>query len=196
MQKPEPTISYRIQLLASLATIAMVLVPLSGSLAQQSASDWQFGASIYGWFPDVNGQTVFSPPGSDSDFEIDVEDVLENLEMVLMGSFDARKGSFGVFTDVIYMDVGDSASSSVDGSIGPNAVPTNVTADVSVDMESWIWNLVGYYRAIDTRGAAFDVLAGTRYLDVEQKVKWDITDNVDDVPVAERSGDDKVSASN
>ena len=157
---------------------------------------WHFGVSIYGWFPDVRGKTAFSPGGSDSEFEINVEDVLENLEMVLMGSFDARKGSFGVFTDVIYMDVGGSGNASVDGIVGPGAVPINVTADVSVDMQSWIWNLAGYYRAIDTQGAAFDVLAGTRYLDVEQKVKWDITGNVEDVPVAERSGDDKASVAN
>ena len=113
-----------------------------------------------------------------------------------MGSFDARKGSIGMFTDVIYMDVGGSGNASVDGTVGPGAVPTNVTADVSVDMESWIWNLTGYYRAIDKRGAAFDVLSGTRYLYVEPKGKWDITGNVEDVPVAERSGEDKASVAN
>jgi len=115
---------------------------------------------------------------------------------MLMGSFDMRKGSWGLFTDVIYMDEGGSGSASVDGTIGPDAVPTNVTADVDFDMTSWIWNLTGYFRAIDTRGGAFDILAGTRYLDVEQKVKWDVTGNVDDVPVAERSGDNKESLSN
>ena len=177
-----------------LLVVAMTVMILSNSaLAQQpvdKANGWQFGASIYGWFPDLNGQAVFSPEGSDSEFEVDIENILENLEMVLMGSFDARKGSFGVFTDIIYMDVGDAGNTSVDGSVGPSEVPTNVTADVSFDMESWIWNLLAYFRALDKSGATLDIVAGTRYLDVEQEVKWDITAVVDgDVPVAERTGE-------
>lgn len=172
--------------------VMTVMFLFSGALAQQpadKANGWQFGASIYGWFPDIAGNTVFSPEGSDSEFEVDIENILENLEMVLMGSFDVRKGSLGVFTDIIYMDVGDSGNTSVDGSVGPSAVPTNVTADVSFDMESWIWNLLAYFRALDMSGTTLDIVAGTRYLDIEQKVEWDMVGNANAVPVAERTGE-------
>lgn len=182
-----------------LAAVLMVLLLSSGVIAQQDADKadgWQFGVSIYGWFPAITGNTVFSPEGSDSEFEVDIENILENLESVLMGSVDVRKGAWGVFTDAIYMDVGDSGKASVDGSIGPSAVPTNVTADVDFDLESLIWNLLAYFRAVDKGWGALDIVAGTRYLDIEQKVKWDIVANADAVPVAERSGDAKASVTN
>lgn len=67
---------------------------------------------------------------------------------------------------------------------------------MNLDLESWIWTLTGYYRALDRSGMALDVLAGTRYLDVNQKVKWDITGNVGEVPIEERTGDVKTSLAN
>ena len=191
MKKPNEYSMFRMMMLVPLVAVLTVLLLTSGALAQQSAdkaNDWQFGASIYGWFPDLNGQTSFSPPDSDNDFEVDIEDILENLESLLLVSFDLRKGAWGVYTDVVYMDVGDSATTSVDGAIGPNEVPVNVTADVGIDVESWIWNLTGYYRALDMKGAALDIVAGTRYLDVDQTIEWDIEANADEVPVGERTG--------
>ena len=196
MIRSNKSIRFRTEFFIGLAVATMVLLLSNAALAQQpadKAKSWQIGMSIYGWFPDLAGQTAFSPGGGDSEFEVEIEDILENLEMVLMGSFDMRKGAWGLFTDVIYMDLGDSASTSMDGSIGPNQVPASVTADVSFDMESWIWNLTGYYRALAKKGTTLDFLAGTRYLNVEQEVKWDITSVVDgDVPGPERNG--KVSA--
>jgi len=199
MKKDRGYKRFRITSISGLAAVLVFLLLVNGADSLQAAevaNDWQFGISIYGWFPDISGKTAFSPDGSDSEFKVDIDDIIENLEFILMGSFDVRKGAWGVFTDVIYMDVGDTASSSVDGSIGPGDVPTNVTADVSFDLKSWIWTLNGYFRAVDKPGWSFDMMAGTRYLDVDQKVKWDITGNVADVPVAERSGDDKESLGN
>ena len=199
MEKINQSALIRFLLFSALAVIMIVVLVSNGAFAQSSAGNvnaWQFGVSIYGWFPDIAGKTSFSPPDSDSEFEVKLEDILENLEFVLMGSFDMRKGSWGVFTDAIYMDIGNASSAAMNGSIGPGQLPTKVTADVSLDMESWIWNLTGYYRALNRSGMTFDVLAGTRYVDVEQKVEWDVTGNINDVPVAERSGEVKVGVTN
>jgi len=191
MLKINESIRFRKAFLLLFAVSAMVLLLPNGALAQQpahKANAWHFGASIYGWFPDLNGQTSFSPPDSDSDFEVEIEDILENLESLLLVSFDLRKGAWGVYTDVVYMDVGDSANTSVDGVIGPSEVPINATADVGIDVKSWIWNLLAYYRALDKSGMALDVVAGTRYLDVDQTIEWDFEASADEVPVGERTG--------
>jgi hypothetical protein len=171
----------------------------TGALAQQPASEtgsWHFGASIYGWFPDITGQTAFTPPGGSGDFEIDIEDILENLEFTLMGTFDVRKGRWGILTDAIYMDVGNSGSGTRKASIGGIQLPVDATADVDLDLESWIWTITGYYRALDRPWLTFDVVAGARYLDVEQKVDYDVTGNVGSIPAPGRSGTAKESLSN
>jgi hypothetical protein len=81
-----------------LAVLIIILLASTGALAQDPASEtkpWQFGVSIYGWFPDITGTTAFEQPGGGSDFEIDIEDILKNLEFTLMGMFDVRKGRWG-----------------------------------------------------------------------------------------------------
>jgi len=193
------TIVVRSLLILPFVAIMLALLMSTNALAQQPADktkSWHFGASIYGWFPDISGKTSFSPDGSDSDFEIDFDDILDSLEFALMGSFDMRKGRWGIFTDALYMDAGNSKNTGVQGSIGASEIPVNVNADVKLDLKSLIWTLTGYYRAIDTGGTTLDVVAGTRYLDVEQEVNWDVTGNVGDVPPLERIGDAKMSLAN
>jgi len=170
----------------------------TGAFAQQSHNEsdsWQFGASIYGWFPDISGQTVFTHSGG-GDFEVDIENILENLEFTLMGVFDVRKGRWGLLTDLIYMDVGGSESGTREITIGERELPANASANVNLDLKSWVWTLVGYYRALDQAGKTLDVVLGTRLLDVEQEVDWQVTGNVGEVPIPDRTGNVNTSLSN
>ncbi len=182
-----------------LAVLIMALLASTGAFAQQPASkteSWQFGVSIYGWFPDITGQTAFTQPGGSSEFEIDIEDVLENLEFTLMGMFEVHKGRWGFLTDAIYMDVGSSESGTRDATIGRRQIPVGAAADIDLDLKSWIWTLAGTYRVLDQSGLTLNVLAGARYLDIEQEVDWDITGNVGSIPVPDRSGSAKASLAN
>jgi len=92
----------------SLAVLVMALLASTGALAQQPEREseaWQFGLSIYGWFPNIAGQTSFTPPGGSSEFGIDIDDILDSLEFALMGTFDARKGRWGLRSEKLDMDV-------------------------------------------------------------------------------------------
>ncbi|MDH3948517.1 MAG: hypothetical protein OEU74_06110 [Gammaproteobacteria bacterium] len=162
------------------------LLPV-GTLASEQES-WEFGASIYGWFPDISGHTSFSPPGGGGDFEIGIDQILDNLEFTLMGTFDARKGRGGLLVDMIYMGVGNSKSGVREGTIGGTPIPVGASAAVDLDLDSWIWTVAGYYRTVDQPEVKFDLLAGLRYTDVEQKVNWNITGNVASIPVLDRTG--------
>lgn len=164
--------------------------------AESEPLPWQFGISIYGWFPDISGQTAFSPSNGNGDFEIDIDNVLDNLEFTLMGCFDMRKGRVGILTDLIYMDVGASGANTSHGSIGGNQIPVDATANVNFDMKSWIWTLTGYYRGINQSSLTLDYIAGMRYLDVEQTVDWNITGNVGSIQPSDRTGAANTSLSN
>ena len=185
--------------LLPLAVLIMALLASPSASAQQPASQtdsWQFGVSIYGWYPDITGQTAFTQDGSDSEFEIDADDILDNLEFTLMGMFEVHKGRWGILTDVIYMDVGDSESGTRKASIGRRQLPVDAAADVDLDIKSWVWTLAGTYRALDQSGLTLDVVAGARYLDVEQEVDWVVTGNVGPIPVPDRTGSAKTSLTN
>jgi hypothetical protein len=113
-----------------------------------------------------------------------------------MGTFDVRKGRWGILTDVIYMDVGDSETGTREAIIGRRALPVSATANVDLDIESWVCTLTGYYRAPDQTWLTLDVVAGARYLDVEQTVNWDVTGNVRPIPIPDRTGAAKAELTN
>ncbi len=183
----------------SFAVLMMATLAPTGAFAQENANNsdsWQLGVSIYGWFPDISGQTAFTQPGGGSDFEVDIENIIDNLEFTLMGIVDVRKGRWGLLNDVIYMDVGGSETGTREASIGGIQVPVNANADVNLDIESWIWTIAGYYRALEQKGWTLDVAAGARYLDVKQSVNWNVTGNVGSIPAPGRAGAATVELSN
>ena len=89
---------------------------------------------------------------------------------------------------MIYMGVGNSKSGVTEGTIGGTPIPVGASASVNLDLDSWIWTLAGYYRMVDQPKSTFDLLAGLRYTDVEQKVDWNITGNVASIPIDDRTG--------
>src|SRR5262245_28340418 len=87
-------------------SVLAALLPALGTAEETGPEDWQFRATLYGYFPSIEGTTRFATPVSD--FDIEAGDLIDNTNLAAMGSFEVQKGRFGAFTDVIYMDVGDS----------------------------------------------------------------------------------------
>jgi hypothetical protein len=174
------------------ALLAAVLLPATASASDSDS--WQYGLSIYGWFPDISGTTAF-PLGAGEDFTVPIGDILDNLQFTFQGSFDARKGKWGMFADMIYLDLGKSGQETRDGMIGDAQIPVDVTAKVGFDMKSLITTAAGYYRMVDETNKSFDFVFGLRYADVSQKLNWNLSGNIGDLPVTGPVGSAKVSAS-
>ena len=172
----------------ALAGALAVLIP--GTAAAQD-SDWEFGLGIYGWFPDIDGTTSF-PVGEDQDFTIPIGDVIDKLDFTFQGNFDARKGRWGLFTDVIYLDLGDQKENLREGLIGGAEIPADVTVDVGVDIKSLLWTTSAYYRFVDNGGTSVDGMAGVRYTDLEQRLDWTVSGNINNNPLPGRTGSAEV----
>ena len=155
--------------------------------AQEISDDWQFGATIYGWLPDIGGHTEL-PLGGGGSIGVDVGTILDHLKMTAMGSFEIQKGHWGAFTDIIYLDVGDSNSRTRNLSIGGVPIPASVTAAADFDLKSTIWTLAGSYRVVGTGEASFDVLAGARLAHMEQDLKWSFTGDFGPITPPPRTG--------
>jgi hypothetical protein len=138
--------------------------------AQGAADDWQFSATVYGWFPDIGGQTSF-PTGAGGDIDVDISTILDHLKMTAQGSFEIHKGSWGAFTDIVYLDVGEATSQTRNLEFGGQPLPAAVTADVDFDLKSTIWTFAGTYRVAE----GFDVLLGARRASFKQTLDWEFT---------------------
>jgi hypothetical protein len=156
-----------------LATAVSLLLGVTA--AQAADEDWQFRASIYGYFPSIGGETNF--PAGGGEIDIAAEDLIENSKFVGMASFEAQHERWGAFVDLIYMDVGDSVSGTTSLGAGQIALPPGITADASLDITAWVVTAAANYRAIATPHSTFDVFAGARLLDATGDVDWSF--NVD-----------------
>jgi len=162
----------------------------------QAADGWRYQAALNVYLPDIGGRTTLPDTGTGSDATIDAETILENLKMTFMGTFEASRGGWGVFTDVLYMDIGDTRSQFRDISIGGVGLPAGAEARASYDLKGWVWTLGGVWKLSSDPASTFDVVAGARLLDIEQTLDWTVTGNVGTIPVPGRAGYSKVGLSN
>jgi hypothetical protein len=178
----------KISSLAVGITLWLCAAAFPGQVLAANADDWKFGASIYGWFPDLKGRSQLSDANDGTEIQIDIRDILKNLEFTFMGTLGVRKGRFGAFTDVIYMSVGKSGATTRDGTVGGSQIPTEASLDAEFDMKSWVWTTAGYYRLVDGESSSLDILAGFRRIDVKQSLDWRLTGNVGPIPIPDREG--------
>jgi len=176
----------------ALCAVSLLIRAAAGAQASQP---WQFGISLYGWFSSITGRTTFPPPpaSAGSDFTVDPADMIDSLKFTFIGSFEARNGRWGGFTDLLYADVGDTKSQTRDFLIGRSRVPADVSGKVTFDAKSYAWTLAGEYRAVAEPGLEVDALLGARMVDAEQKVDFSLSGNVGSIPLPDRSGSRKVS---
>ena len=156
--------------------IASLAAPPLHAQEVTGSSGWQFAATIYGWLPDIGGHTEL-PLGGGNTINVDVSTILDHLKMTGMGSFEFSKGRWGGFTDLIYLDVGDSNSRTRNLSINGVPIPASVTAAADFDLKSTIWTLAATYGVVDRGEATFDVLVGARLAHMKEELKWTFTGN-------------------
>lgn len=165
------------------AVIALAAtLPLSATA--QSVDDWQWRATVYGWFPSLSGQSAFPAGTGGSTINIDADTVLDSLKFVFMGTLEAQKGAYGVWTDLIYLDLEGDKSGTRDASISRLAIPVGVDLNANLQIKSWLWTIAGTYSVVQTPEHSMQVLLGARLLDVEEKLNWQFNGNIGALPLA------------
>jgi len=178
------------------ATLFTLTAWLPASAAAQGVDGWQFDASLYLYLPSVGGETLFGQGGSGSEVRVDSSKLLDTLQKAFMGSLEARRGPWGVFTDFVYVDFGDAKSGTRDLTVGGVPLPADVSASVDFGLRGSAWTLAGVYRAVPDRTRAVDLFAGARLLDIKQTLSWQLSGNVGSIPTAGRGGDQQAEIRN
>ena len=128
------------------------------------ADEWQFQLTPYLWLAGIkgefgNGVAGGQPPRVDASFD----NLLSSLDMLFMGSFEARNGRWGVLGDVVYLSFSKEASIK----LAPNLPSPGVKLDAEFD--GTILSLGATYR-IATGATTVDVLGGLRYYSLKPSV--------------------------
>jgi len=178
------------------AALAAPMVFMSSPAFAQATENWRFQAAVNLYLPDISGSTSFPSSGGGGGATIDAETILDNLKMAFMGSFEASRGPWGLFTDVLYMDIGNSRSGFRDISIGGLPIPADASASARYDLKGWGWTIAGTWHAVTDPAATLDIIAGARLLDITQTLDWAITGNVASIPLPGRAGTSKVELKN
>jgi len=181
---------------ARIAALALIgALPLAAQ-AQSASEDWKWGATIYGWFPSIGGNSSFPSGGGGSNISVSSQQVIDALKMAFMGSLEGKKGEWGFWTDVVYADFGASKSAVRDFSLGSAGLPVGVSADLGLNVKSWIWTTVGSYSLVAKPDYTSDVIAGARLLDMKQRLNWSFNGDIAGLPLPGRTGSAEDSISN
>ena len=145
--------------LIMLAAILMLFALTSSALAEEKTpgqNEWQFFTQFNLWTPDIKIETT-----ADKDLKIGIDDIIDNLDLVYMGTFGASKGKWTFLTDVIYLDIELSDNYTL---IDSPVVSLDLT---NIEMTAWIVSPMVVYNVLETDRVTLGFLAGARYLHLE-----------------------------
>jgi hypothetical protein len=164
--------------------------------APWTGDGWRFGASIYIYGPKVDASFAFPKRTGNGEVVVDAGSIFDSLNGAFMGAFEANNGTWGFFTDFMYLDISGSKSGTRDFSIGGTNVPASVTADLDLGLKGSAWTIAGEYRLQRTRESTVDLLFGARQLDIKPRLTYGLHGDVSSIPTGSRGGNIEVKATN
>jgi len=155
-----------VSLAAAIVLLAMFCgVSSAAAKSMTEESDkWQYEFTIYGWFPSIDGKLKYEvPPDNGDEIGVDISQILDSLNFIFMGIFEARRNKFSMGLDLIYLDLSNSKSTDI--TIGPGGgVPLTVTGGLG--LKSWVVTGMVGYDLVQTNKSRMAVIGGFRYLDL------------------------------
>jgi hypothetical protein len=162
---------------AGLAIVAAAALAPACGAAQELSDEWKFRASIYMWMPEIKS-TVNLAGGNTSDVDVKFHSLLDHLKMAGMGNIAAQKGRWGVFTDLIYFDVGSATTTTRDHTIDGVPLPEAISLNTTLDFKATVWTLAGSYRVMAEPYSSFDVFAGAQMLRLDATLNYEFSQDV------------------
>lgn len=148
------------------AFLCVVLATLYSSFAttihaQDSSDGWSGQATLYGWFPSMQG----AQKGADGSPIVDLgqSSVLDLLQGAFFGTIEARKDKTGIALDLAYADLANNGSAN--GTFIPGANPASAEIGTKFLMATGFVSH-RFYQADDQW---VDAYGGLRYFDVDAK---------------------------
>lgn len=151
MSKPIPLGRLFAGLLAAL-TPSFASADVAADEDSRESHEWRYRLTPYVWGAGLEGEV--GKFGRRADVSKSFSDVLEGLDAGAMLVFEARRGRYGVFSDLLYVSLSESAK-----------VPTPLGVDVAAqaNVKATTFMFAGQYRATEDERGYVDLIAGARY---------------------------------
>jgi hypothetical protein len=94
--------------IGSLAAGTLELQPKQTAPPSITQSEpWRFNLAVPGWMASMNG--TIGVRGVEADIDVPVTEVLQHLDAILAARAEAQKGPFGIYGEIIYIGLSDTA---------------------------------------------------------------------------------------
>jgi hypothetical protein len=153
-------------LLFAAATFAVVGRLAAGTLEMQpketapptitESQPWQFTIAAPGWMAGMDGTIGIN--GHNANIDIGLDQILQHLDMVFAMRAEARKGPFGIFTEVIYTGLSDGAQVS------------GLVDNFAATVDTWYVDSGLSWRLINQPRWFVDFAAGTHYANLYERL--------------------------
>ena len=175
--------------LSALLLAALVAAPAHAQIPEDR---WTFQAIVYAYLPDVGGSTAFPERSGSSSINVNTDQILSDLNFTFMGTLEARKGRWGLFTDFIYLDMSGDQNGTRNFRIGGNQIPASLSANLDLGIKGTLWTLAGEYLAVNDASTTLYVLGGARMLDVKETLSYSLSADIGPFSGPGRSGTSEV----
>lgn len=145
-----------------LNTPAVILFLAATSVLAASAAhakDWEYSAELYALAADVKATSSLGQA-----VNADFDDILDNLEFAIFGSFSAKQDKLTLFANLFYVDV--------EAKENKTAGPVSLSAEVG--LENFVSTLGAGWAVFDNGGTTLNVLGGVRYLAMDTSIQLTI----------------------
>ena len=139
---------------------------------------WEFSLTPYLWLPRVDASMRYETPGSGGS-AVSMTNLLQHLNAAFFLSGEARKGRWGLASDLVFCDFRREGSNvtTVGGPGGESEVPIN--SGTTTTLTGYMVSVTGNYSLSRSPDAKLDLLAGVRYTHVGTTLDWSFTTSVD-----------------
>ena len=139
--------------------LALLAVPVNAFASGNG--DWTFTAAPYLWITGQKGKVATLPPAEPAELDISFSDVIDNMDLSLMGLVEGRKGCFGIFGELFYVGV----------SIDDADTPGPFYSEAEYEQDLWGISLGGSYELTQSEDYQLDAVAGLRFWELDNEFK-------------------------
>ena len=145
--------------------LAALLFGIDASAQTPNASEsgaWQLDAGAYLWAAAIGGHAA-----NGGEIDVGFTDIINALDMALMGHFNATRGQWRLSSDVIYLSV--SANNGNDRLTARPGLSASSASDLS--MQTWILTPGVNYPLLRSDQGSLDAMIGARFLAINIGIK-------------------------